>query len=231
MNFMTCSTLSRLRTFSCATMTAPVAARPALPPVWSPCQWVFTTKRTFALGASAVSAAVSFGVMGCSSSSMTNRPSSPVLTATFPPAKPFAPSISEMLPVTGVVFSVTLPGLLMSGSPAIRRGAGSSNSAHKGIRRRVNFMDRTIVRPRRASTHRPPSLDRSAQAAELDLLGRARRRQARAQVLGDAAPLAPGQVRRQPLAQLVRPAALYHRVAEARLGRLPRLQTVDLRQA
>ena len=43
---MNCSALMRRRTFSCATRSAPALPMLSLPPVWSPCQWVLTTKRT-----------------------------------------------------------------------------------------------------------------------------------------------------------------------------------------
>ena len=105
----TASTPRRLRTFSWATMTAPAAARAGLLPVWSMCQWVLMTKRTGFFD-SAPSAAFSLAVIGSSSSSMMNRPSSPTEAATLPPAKPLVPSIIEMPPVTGVVLSVTLVG-------------------------------------------------------------------------------------------------------------------------
>ena len=39
----------RRRTFSWATMRLPAFPRFSLPPVWSPCQWVLTTKRTGSL--------------------------------------------------------------------------------------------------------------------------------------------------------------------------------------
>ena len=43
---MNCSVLMRRRTFSWATRSAPALPMFSFPPVWSPCQWVFTTKRT-----------------------------------------------------------------------------------------------------------------------------------------------------------------------------------------
>ena len=43
---MNCSLLMRPRTFSWATRSAPALPMFSLPPVWSPCQWVLTTKRT-----------------------------------------------------------------------------------------------------------------------------------------------------------------------------------------
>ena len=36
----------RRRTLSWATISAPALPKFSLPPVWSPCQWVFTTNRT-----------------------------------------------------------------------------------------------------------------------------------------------------------------------------------------
>ena len=90
----TFSTLSRLRTLSWATITAPAAAIAGSPPVWSGCQCVLMTKRTGFLD-SAATAVFSLAVMGAISSSTTNTPSSPTETATFPPANPFTPSIIE----------------------------------------------------------------------------------------------------------------------------------------
>jgi len=43
---MNCSVDIRRRTFSCATMSEPALPKFSLPPLWSPCQCVLTTKRT-----------------------------------------------------------------------------------------------------------------------------------------------------------------------------------------
>ena len=40
-----CVTVRRRRALSWAMITAPAAASFSLPPVWSPCQWVLSTKR------------------------------------------------------------------------------------------------------------------------------------------------------------------------------------------
>src|SRR5262249_13432871 len=70
-----CSLLMRLRTLSCATMSAPKPAMASLEPVWSPCQWVLKTKRS-GLGEILATAALILGASGANSSSMTNTPSS-----------------------------------------------------------------------------------------------------------------------------------------------------------
>ena len=64
----------RVRTFSWATMIAPAFPRFSLPPVWSPCQWVFTTKRTGS-GVSVRTAARIFSVSGAYWSSIRKTPS------------------------------------------------------------------------------------------------------------------------------------------------------------
>ena len=46
MNSMNCSELMRFLTLSWATITAPALPRFSLPPVWSPCQCVFSTNFT-----------------------------------------------------------------------------------------------------------------------------------------------------------------------------------------
>ena len=68
----------------------------SLPPVWSPCQWVFTTKR-IGLSLSVAIAALIFSVIGAYSSSTMKTPSLPTLTARLPPA----PSSIERPGATG----------------------------------------------------------------------------------------------------------------------------------
>jgi hypothetical protein len=82
---MNCSVLMRRRTFSWATMSDPASPRSLLPPVWSPCQCVLSTKR-MGLSVSAATAALIFGVSGAYSSSIRNAVSAPTERPMLPPA-------------------------------------------------------------------------------------------------------------------------------------------------
>ena len=62
-NARNCSVLIRLRTLSCATISAPASARLSLPPVWSPCQCVLRMNCT-GFGVIAPTAAWIFGASG-----------------------------------------------------------------------------------------------------------------------------------------------------------------------
>jgi hypothetical protein len=84
-NSVNCSELMRLRTFSCATMIAPVLPRFSLPPVWSPCQWVLSTKRT-GLSVSLAIASTILGVSGAYWSSTRKTASGPMESPMLPPA-------------------------------------------------------------------------------------------------------------------------------------------------
>ncbi len=84
-SLLNCSTDIRLRTFSCATRTAPAFPRFSFPPTWSPCQCVFTTKR-IGLSEIAATAVLIFSVIGAYWSSTRKTPSGPAETPTLPPA-------------------------------------------------------------------------------------------------------------------------------------------------
>ncbi len=74
----------RLRTFSWATITMPSLPRFSFPPLWSPCQWVFTTKR-MGCGVKDATAARILVVSGAYWSSIRKTPSSPIETPMLPP--------------------------------------------------------------------------------------------------------------------------------------------------
>ena len=76
--------LIRFLTFSCATTTAPAPRMFSLPPVWSPCQCVFSTNR-MGRAVRALTAASTLGVSGAYWSSTTIAPSSPTDTPMLPP--------------------------------------------------------------------------------------------------------------------------------------------------
>ena len=82
---MNCSVLMRLRTLSCATISAPALPKFSLPPVWSKCQWVLSTNLT-GLGVIFAIAAVIFGVSGANWSSIRKTASSPTERPMLPPA-------------------------------------------------------------------------------------------------------------------------------------------------
>ena len=70
----------RLRTLSCATISAPALAKFSLPPVWSPCQCVLSTNLT-GFGVIAAIAAWIFGVSGAYWSSIRKTASLPTESA------------------------------------------------------------------------------------------------------------------------------------------------------
>src|SRR6267378_1402727 len=97
-NSMKPSVESRFLTFSCATMIAPALPRFSLPPVWSKCQWVFSTNLT-GLDESFAIAAWILGVSGANWSSITNTASSPTETPRFPPAPAIMYTVSASFSV------------------------------------------------------------------------------------------------------------------------------------
>jgi hypothetical protein len=83
-NLLNCSVLIRTRTWSWATTSEPLPARFSLPPVWSPCQCVFSTNRGGS-GFSLASASMICGDAGAYWSSIRITPSSPTNTPMLPP--------------------------------------------------------------------------------------------------------------------------------------------------
>ena len=75
----------RLRTLSCATISAPASAKRSLPPVWSPCQCVLRTNCTGFFVIAAIAAWI-FGVSGAYWSSIRNTASAPTASPMLPPA-------------------------------------------------------------------------------------------------------------------------------------------------
>ena len=101
-NSLKLSTLMRARTLSCATITEPASPKFSLPPVWSKCQCVLSTKRTSPSWTAAMAARI-LSVSGANWSSMRKLPSSPTQTTRFPPA----PSSMWIESVSGVVLIST----------------------------------------------------------------------------------------------------------------------------
>ena len=79
----TCVSSMRSRTLSCATMIAPALASASLPPLWSGCQCVSTTKRTGDL-AMRPTASSNWGASAAVPSSTRTVAVGPVQTATLP---------------------------------------------------------------------------------------------------------------------------------------------------
>ena len=93
-----CSVESRLRVFSCARIRAPALPTVALPPVWSPCQWVLIRVVT-GLGEMAAMACAMSAERDVTPLSTCTMPSSPMRTAMLPPG----PERTERLSVSLVI--------------------------------------------------------------------------------------------------------------------------------